>query len=686
MNRTHVYKSDTLALEIQGGETAALICGGENLMAAPSPVWRARLVSREGKFTEISSRDAAEAIFEDGRIVFSGLPVAVTVCVTIKSEDGRIACAVDIENGTDLAVEWIMPLPLRLLPLWDDGGLPGTELLIPYNEGALLRTARNVTQFYPEYPSYGHYMMFPNMIFAQFISYLFERKGEKSYISLTAEDSARAPKEITVRDGEIYIKTFCGGDFGKNCGTGHRILLSGGKGGWEDAAGEYRALAIAGLPPGAVKVGENGRLPAWYRDNMLVISYPVRGVHDMDRMDPNAFYPYTNALPAVKEIAAKTGMKPMVLLMHWEGTAPWAPPYVWPPYGGEKPFFEFRDALHRENMLLGVYCSGFGFTRKSNLVDYDLSERIEKENLLEAMCAGPDGGVRLSNICPGQRSGYDTCPACAKGRELLAEAYEPLFESGVDYAQILDQNHGGGQYLCYSRKHGHAPAPGSWMTANMQKMLSSWNEKAGKMMLGCESAAGEPFIGNLLLSDNRYELCYHIGRPVPLYAFIFHEYLRNFMGNQVSSPLPGTTDGLTYRLAYSFAAGDIPTVILAPDGGISPAWGTRDFSEMPDREEILGFLAVLAGAFDDRLKDFLTLGRMVRSPELVCGEAPFGEHLPEVLLASWEYGGRVAHVLINPFKDDVRVKFGGEDVTVRGRDVLVSEGQAELIVAKNRYQ
>ena len=135
--------------------------------------------------------------------------------------------------------------------------------------------------------------------------------------------------------------------------------------------------------PARITGRKNTDLPEWYTDNTLVVTYPVRGVHDMDRPEPNALFPYINALPHIDEIAGKTGMRPLALLMHWEGTAPWAPPYVWPPYGGVEAFNEFRDALHDRGHMLGVYCSGFGYTKRSNLIpEYDNTEKIGRDDLL----------------------------------------------------------------------------------------------------------------------------------------------------------------------------------------------------------------------------------------------------------------------------------------------------------------
>ena len=659
----------SLDIKVEGAYLTSLSEDGRQFCSAPSPLFRLRLISPDGQKTELNAADAGRIEDYGDVFVFSGFSADITVKVKIvKGDDIRFFS--EIENNSGCAVEWIILLPLHIPALCGDGGEDGSSLLLPYNEGVIVHTLKKVYDMPPEYPSYGNYMMFPNMMFAQTASYQYGG-AEPGYLTVSAYDPARGPKEITVRGGELIFKLYCGGEPGQNVSTLYPLVISSGKGGWEAASSAYRDFFESNLPPCAVKVKENDSLPQWYTDNTVVLAYPVRGIHDMDKMEPNALFPYVRALPLIDDIAARSGMRPLALLMHWEGTAPWAPPYVWPPYGGVDAFNEFRDELHRRGYMLGVYCSGFGFTEHSNLVEtYDNSQRIKDENLLDIMCAAPDGRISKSRICPGQRSGYDVCPACERGKEILSEAYTPLFGCGADYAQILDQNHGGGQYLCYSKKHGHPPVPGAWMTGKMQEMLSEWKKRSPGMILGCESATAEPFIGMLPMSDDRYELSSIMGRPVPLYAFLFHEYIRNFMGNQVSDPLPRDTDALLYRLAYSFAAGDVPTLVLTPEGNISPSWGTRDFSVMPDKETVLKFLKTLSDARNSGLSDFLNYGRMIPSPTLKCGLAPFGNSLPALVSVSWEYQSKKIMIVINPFEQTVSAACGGRDISVPGRSVV----------------
>ena len=667
-----------VVIDFQQAVVHALECGGQNILATPAPLFTVALRTRDGQLNCVKATDACQYVVKENTVTYSCFPeVNIGVTIRLCADKEALTFGIEISNYTDALIEWIDCPVVDLKPLKKNGGVG--ELLFPYNEGALVDdlnkrpswlSPRNI-----EYPSMGSFCIFPNMLCSQFMAYLCEGHG----LYMGAHDPTRGVKglDYTPVDGNtrLHMRLYCGVDFGESWTCPFPIVWKFFKGSWEDAADIYRAWFEANLPRNAKKIADNDALPDWYADAPLVVTYPVRGIHDMDKMDPNALFPYMNALPRIEDIANRVKSRLLVLLMHWEGTAPWAPPYVWPPYGGEEGFNAFKDALHDQGHLLGVYCSGFGYTLQSNLNDYNMEKECAERGLEAGMCAGPDGKVAISRICTGQRKGYDICPASPDGREILKEAYMPLFESGVDYSQILDQNHGGGQYFCYSAEHGHAPAPGPWMTENMQELLTDWNGVAGKMLLGCESAAAEPFIGNLLFSDNRFELSWLFGRPVPLYAYVYHEYLRNFMGNQVCCPFPETLDTLRHRMAYSFAAGDCMTVALMPDGGLYPNWGGRNFSNPPDYDKAMTFAANMQAFYAEKAKPYLYNGRMVKPCSFTVTSAPHYDDaratFPPVFSTAWEQNGKRVQIFVNANEVPVTLNVNGNELTVPASDAVM---------------
>ncbi|MBQ3507632.1 MAG: hypothetical protein IJA91_03695 [Clostridia bacterium] len=688
--RVYTLNNMTLTVDFLAGHISSLILNGKERIASTTPLFRLRLRDRDGQTVHYSVLDAATCQETQTGAIYTNFPApheGLTVQIFLAEEEGGAAWRMSVNpENRDVFVEWV-DFPRLTLPALVEENTDGNggEILLPYNEGVLVsnNTTRAGTDFRfwdPEYPSIGCYSLFPNMVSSQMMAYIWEDAG----LYLGAHDPRRGVKAIDFFGDStgttMQMRLFCGVDFGREFDMAYPIVWTATEGRWEAAADLYRAWFETCLPSGVTKIRDNGHLPAWYEDSPLVISYPIRGIHDTDDMAPNALYPYTNALPLLDEIRRATDSRLLVLLMHWEGTAPWAPPYVWPPFGGVDNFNRFKDALHEKGDLLGVYCSGFGYTVQSRLVDdYDCSAEYEKRGLERGMCVGPDGTVAISKICTAQRSGYDVCPASPVGRDLLTEAYTPLFKSGVDYAQILDQNHGGGQYFCYSRDHGHPPAPGSWMTATMQNMLTEWNSLAPGMLFGCESAAAEPFIGNLLFSDNRFELNYMIGHPVPLYAYLYHEYLRNFMGNQVCSNIPEEEDSLPYRLAYSFTAGDCMTLVLTPVGELMDHWGTRDFVNRPHKETALRFIANLTRFYREEAKPYLYAGRMIPALPIDCDRVFFtcrySDHtltLPAVLTSAWELpDGTRAQILVNPSCSAVTCTVNGQELRVGALDAVI---------------
>lgn len=575
-----------------------------------------------------------------------------------------------INNSNAYCLEWVdFPQLAVYNDLKSSGG--DSVILWGYNEGIIvedINLRESLEEFAykePVYPSEGLMGMYPAVVELQFMAYYDNNGG----LYLGTHDANGNLKGIDFHSEnggiKLQFRLFCGCTFGENYKTDYDFVMQSFKGDWHDAASIYRDWFEKNKKETFVPIEENKDIPDWYGESPIVVTYPVRGQHDMDKMEPNKLFPYVNALPYINKYSKETDSKIMALLMHWEGSAPWAPPYVWPPYGGEETLERFEKKLHEDGNLLGVYCSGISWTKQSNVVkEYNTEEQFEKEHLDKYMCVSPTGELELSHICRAQRSGYDMCVSQDFTKNVIANEVKHMTEAGIDYIQVLDQNHGGTPYFCYSREHGHPPVPGKWVSEEMVDLLSGLKKytcsNRRKVLLGCESAAAETYIPYLLFSDNRYNITYRFGGyPVPVYAYVFHKYVNNFMGNQVCSQYAFDNDkypdNLMMRIAYSYSAGDMFTFVINEDGNIVWNWGLSDFSSMPNQENIIKF-AKNANAYRRKYgKKYLHSGQMLKplkiiadkhAPiELKCG---FIYEPDEVFTSRWQApDGSIGQLVIN---------------------------------------
>ena len=631
------------------------ICG-EALVQGEIPFYALKLRDCKGQSRIISANEGAFVSF-DGETAYYTHAEA-EVFVTVKTKDDGLLWRISVQNKTEDLLEWVELPSLGVgKKLQEEEGGKGA-ILFPYNEGCLVTNMdkRHWSAFpyiEPKYPSQGKYTIFPNMLSSQFMAYIADGKG----IYLGMHDKERTTKHIDFRYFEESIKlqmrVFCNADYGRDYQMPFDCVMTFFKGEWQDACEIYREWFYENLPSGLTKIKDCKNLPKWYNESPIIVTYPVRGQCDTGTMLPNKLFPYINALPILKEFQSKTQSKVMGLLMQWEGTAPWAPPYVWPPYGGEEAFREFLQKAHEQDTLVGVYCSGMGWTQQSNIVaEYNRENDYADERLSEIMCANTDGEIK-SVICEPQRRGYDICPALDKSKRMIVDEIDKVVKSGVDYVQVLDQNHGGCSYFCYSDRHGHVPAPGKWQQEETLKLLQGIDN--GKVLLGCESAAAEPFISALKFSDNRYELNYYIGLPVPAYSYIYHEFVNNFMGNQICQMLSKEEYNYPYRIAYSFIAGDMLTAVITENAEISHSWcdWIQPKEKLVDKERALTALKNFNAWRNAGGKDFLHLGKMIKPLPVVCGKNSFiGDDgrkvvVDEVLTSAYEYDGRKLQFIAN---------------------------------------
>lgn len=666
IKRYTVSKNGVIAIDFTRGEIAEILHVGQRVNEGSTPMFSVKLRKKTGKTKVVSSAECTLVAFEKDVAVYAS--ELFDAKITLSQESDRLLWRIDVHNKTQDLLEWVELMSFTVAGKLKDEPNGRGEIVYPYNEGCKVtnmayRESMPFRYAEPDYPSKNTYSIFPNMIFAQFIAYVAESGGV--YLGMHDEERTTKHIDFCYDNGniKIFMRTFCDVNYGEDYSMPFDSVMQIFDGDWYAAADIYYAWFSEHLPDGLKKISDNSALPKWYQETPLVVAYPLRGTHDTD-ISSNGLYPYKNAFPFLDELAKATESKVMALLMHWEGTVPWAPPYVWPPYGGENEFTAFVEEAHKKDMLVGLYCSGMGWTQQSNIdLEYHCEEKFESLGVKNHLCANSNGEI-ASTICIAQRKGYDFCPSSEATKRLFKDEFEKLCLSGIDYVQALDQNHGGGSYFCYSDKHGHTPAPGKWQQIETNKLLSSI--KKGQVLFGCESAAAEPFLAQLPFSDNRFELNYYIGAPIPVYSYIYHEYVNNFMGNQICAMLEKTDNNFTYRLAYAFTAGDMLTVVLNGNGSLQYAWCdyVAPKGKHVNKATAIPFIKALNAWRRFGGKNFLHCGKMIAPVRIECTQEKFlledqktYLYADSVLTAAYEYNGEKVQFLVNYNNRPVLAKF-----------------------------
>lgn len=678
----HLKNNSTeLKLSDKTGAVESLVLNGKNLLNKAGCLFTIGLRDERGDLEILNSNEFASLTHTQNgtsiSLCYKGHPChpSLEVNIAIRADGVFFHFKPEIRNiPAKKLLEWV---DVPQISVTSDGTIfwPNAEGVLVTNPK--LREASPWSRYHilgflglNEAGAFSEGGYYPGVCQMQFISW--QKDGMTVYFG--AHDSAHGTKGVEFApDGEgrlrLSLQTFCGGVAGKDYTSSFEYVLGAMNGDWMDACEVYRSWIEndSSLP-------RKGTLPEIVKESPVVMIYPVRGNGgDSGSMkEGNEYFPYVNAMPAVKKYAEVFGSKILSLLMHWEGTAPWAPPYVWPPFGGAEMLAEYAKQLHRDGHYLGVYCSGTAWTQKSCIVDYSREKECEEKRLRKHMIRGPKGEINAVICCgeKSQRFGFDMCLTEEWSRKTVTDELEKLIDAKIDYTQFFDQNLGGCFHTCYSREHNHPPVPGPWQTQTMKSLLFEMTElirrKGSKMVLGSEAAAADAYLRELPFNDLRSCFVMGVGTPVPGYQFVFHEYSNNFMGNQCGTAAffdcMASPENLFYRTAYAFNSGDLLSLVLKEAGKIHWGWGAPWDMEDPNQEQEITLIRNLNDA-RRQYSEFFQYGKMLKPlAGIKCGKLTLkttGEprDVDSVLHSSWESpDGRRMQFVVNYLPKAQRVK------------------------------
>ena len=181
------------------------------------------------------------------------------------------------------------------------------------------------------------------------------------------------------------------------------------------------------------------------------------------------------------------------------------------------------------------------------------------------------------------------------------------------------------------------------MIALQKKLVASAG--ADGMVFGCEQPAATPYVPYLPYSDVRpMPGLMFFGRPVPGSAFVFHEWMCNFTGNQC-----GMTKHMDafWRWMSGFHNGDMFSLVLSDGGEVVCGWPSLWNEPFPERDGLIPVLKEL-DAIRKRHPSFLLEGKMIR-PFVACESRPV-----EVEYEGWGKGKVQTHEVLTSFWENAK--------------------------------
>jgi hypothetical protein len=389
-------------------------------------------------------------------------------------------------------------------------------------------------------------------------------------------------------------------------------------GDWYDAADLYRQWSLD-RPWARLPLHKRTDIPAWILDSPAHVVFRIQGELDAGPAKPNSqFLPYTKIVPLAQR-AAETLNAPVVpLIMSWERPGPWVYPDCFPPAGGDQSLREFTESVRGRGWHVGTYCNGTRWVTGHFWSGYD-GDRYFNEHGGEASVSRTHDGQRwMENWDRSWRPSYACCAASRVTQEIAQDFGQHLLDDGLDWIQFLDQNVGCSTFPCFASTHGHAPAPGRWMTTAMEELLRRLRARAAQtgrpIVFSVENAPNEYFLSKFDICDIRVIPPGHRGYErsfLPLWNYLYHEFTL-IQGAFGSGPDPYYT---ATRNAYNLVTGAMPAGVMSGSGRLMnreafpwAAWEPPMGSEQDAWQMFRAALALRRG----KGRDYLVYGRMQR--------------------------------------------------------------------------